>query len=93
MERWMTLRDSLHHWYHRAILDSWRDRFAFLQRHGLQVVRATYDSPVPDTRLLQDGRWRQRSQMVGVDLLGRRAVGVFSAISAPLGGQNTLSFR
>jgi len=64
----MGLREPLRRWYHEMILASWKDRFGFFQRHGLHVVRATYDSPVPDTRLLQDGRWRARSDMIGVDL-------------------------
>lgn len=58
--------------FHTAVLDRWRERFPFFQRHGLHVVRATYDSPVPDTRQLADGRWAERSEMVGVDLADER---------------------
>jgi predicted O-methyltransferase YrrM len=64
--------DPFRRWYHDTILGRWRERFAFFQRHGLHVVRASYDSPIPDTRHLADDRWRAHSSMVGVDLAPAR---------------------
>lgn len=64
--------DPLRRWYHGFILGRWRDRFAFFERHGLHIVRASYDSPIPDTRHLADDRWRSPSAMVGVDLAPAR---------------------
>ena len=64
--------DPLRRWYHTAVLDRWRERFPFFERHGLHVVRATYDSPIPDSRHLADERWRAPSEMVGVDLAPER---------------------
>jgi len=64
------------------ILASWKDRFAFFQRHGVHVVRATYDSRVPDARLLQDGRWRARSDMVGVDLRDVAQLGLLRELAS-----------
>jgi predicted O-methyltransferase YrrM len=78
----MGLGDPLRRWYHHAVLAPWRDRFAFFERHGLHIVRATYDSPVPDTRLLADGRWRERSAMVGVDLRSEAQLTVLRELSS-----------
>ena len=64
----MPLRSALRRLYKASVLDPWRSRFEFFQRHGLHVVAAHYDSPVPDTRLLGDSWWTQESAMVGVDL-------------------------
>jgi predicted O-methyltransferase YrrM len=74
--------DPLRRWYHRAILDRWRERFSFFERHGLHVVRASYDSPIPDTRLLADNRWLARSDMVGVDVSPTRQLALLSDLAA-----------
>lgn len=81
----MGLSDWPRGWYHRAVLSSWKERFGFFQRHGLHVVRATYDSPVPDTRLLEDGRWRARSAMVGVDLRAEAQLALVRDLAAAWG--------
>jgi predicted O-methyltransferase YrrM len=73
--------DPLRRWYHSAILERWRDRFAFFERHGLHVVRASYDSPIPDTRHLADDRWRAHSSMVGVDLAPARQLARLSHLA------------
>jgi methyltransferase family protein len=73
--------DPLRRWYHSAILDRWRDRFAFFERHGLHVVRASYDSPIPDSRNLADNRWRAHSSMVGVDLAPARQLARLASLA------------
>lgn len=78
----MGLKEPLRRWYHALVLAPWKDRFAFFQRHGLHVVRATYDSPVPDTRLLLDGRWRARSDMIGVDLRDMAQLALLQELAA-----------
>jgi hypothetical protein len=74
--------DPLRRWYHSAILGRWRDRFAFFQRHGLHVVRATYDSPIPDTRHFSDDLWRSPSAMIGVDLAPARQLQRLAQLAA-----------
>ncbi len=83
----MSVSEPLRQWYHRAILGSWKQRFAFFQRHGLHVMRATYDSPVPDTRLLEDGRWRDRSAMVGVDLRAEAQLALLRDLASAWGSE------
>jgi hypothetical protein len=75
--------------YRTGILDRWRERFAFFERHGLHVVRASYDSPVPDTRQLADERWLARSEMVGVELAPERQLHRLAELATAWRGEYT----
>jgi predicted O-methyltransferase YrrM len=64
----VALRSLLRRIHHALVVERAPAAFPFWERHGLHVVRATYDSPIPDCRSLDESIWRTESEMVGIDL-------------------------
>ena len=44
------------------------DLFQLWEEHGFHLTRNDFLSPIPDTRLLDDSLWEEKSAMVGIDL-------------------------
>ena len=62
------MRSLLRRVHHALVLDRATAAFPFWERHGLHVVRNTYDSPIPDCRALDPSLWEEESDLVGIDL-------------------------
>lgn len=81
------LRDTAREAYHRMLLDRADRVFPFWERHGLHIIRNSYDSPVPDSRLLSPEVLTRRSELPGVELNEQRQLELLESFAARFGAE------
>lgn len=79
----MTFREALR----QAFIAFLRKTFGLWERLGFHVTPVHYFQPIPDTRRLDPGTWKRRTEAVGVDFRVEEQIELLSTIAERLGAE------